>query len=48
MKLSEFIQSLREAFHQELSAKTGWGREELKLAFERAVSNTLANTTTVQ
>jgi hypothetical protein len=47
MKLSEFIESLRQAFHQELSAKTGWGREELKLAFERAVSNVLANAATV-
>jgi hypothetical protein len=41
MKLSEFIDSLREAFHQELSAKTGWSRQELKLAFERAIPNTL-------
>jgi hypothetical protein len=47
MKLSEFIENLRHAFHKELSAKTGWGREELKLAFERAISNTLAGTTTV-
>jgi len=47
MKLSEFIESLRHAFHQELSAKTGWGREELKLAFERAVSSVLTNGTTV-
>jgi hypothetical protein len=48
MKLSEFIETLRQTFHRELSAKTGWGREELKLAFERAVSNTLASTTTAR
>lgn len=42
LNLNQFIHSLRQAFHQELSAKTGWGREELKMAFERAVSTTLA------
>ena len=48
MKLVDFLKSLREAFHQELSAKTGWGREELKAAFERAVSNALAQHTIVE
>jgi len=42
MKIKEFVESLRQEFHQELAAKTGWGREQLKLAFERAVSNALA------
>jgi hypothetical protein len=47
VSLAQFIESLRQAFHRELSAKTGWGREELKMAFERAVSNTLAKNATV-
>jgi len=45
MNLLNFLEDLRQAFHKELSAKTGWGREELKMAFERAVSNTLARHT---
>lgn len=45
MNLSTFLEYLRQAFHKELSAKTGWGREELKMAFERAVSDTLARHT---
>ncbi len=48
MTLNVFITSLRQAFHQELTAKTGWGREELKLAFERAISSTLAKATKLQ
>ena len=47
MKLTDFLESLRKAFHQELSAKTDWGREELKLAFERAISKTPGNATMV-
>lgn len=45
MSVAQFVESLRREFHQELNAKTGWGREELKLAFERAISNTLAKNT---
>ena len=48
MSLAKFIESLRQEFHEQLSAKTGWGREELKMAFERAISNTLAKNTTVE
>jgi len=48
MKLSVFLKALRERFYAELSAKTGWGREELKIAFERAVSDALAGNTTVE
>ncbi len=48
MTLSDFLNLLREKFHTELSAKTGWGREELKLAFERAISNALAQNITVE
>jgi hypothetical protein len=47
VKLSVFVESLRQEFHKELSAKTGWGREELKVAFERAISNALANNVNV-
>ncbi len=47
MKLSDFLDSLREAFHQGLSAKTGWGREELKLVFERAIATALSKTTLI-
>ncbi len=34
----EFVELLREEFHKRLERKTGWGKEELKLEFERAVS----------
>jgi len=47
MKMTDFLNALRECFHQELAAKTGWGREELKAAFERAISNALAQRITV-
>lgn len=42
MKLSDFLQTPRERFDHELSAKTGWGRTEVKQAFERALSDSLA------
>jgi len=48
LKLSEFLKALGERFYGELSAKTGWGREELKVAFERAVSDALAQNTTIE
>ena len=48
MKSIDFLKALREAFHHELSAKTGWGREEVKAAFERAISNALAQNTTIE
>ena len=47
MKMIHFLNALRECFHQELAVKTGWGREEVKAAFERAVSNALAHNTTI-
>jgi len=47
-KLSEFLKALCERFYGELSAKTGWGREKLKVAFERAISDTLAQNTTIE
>lgn len=48
MKMTDFLNVLRQCFHQELAAKTGWGREELKAAFERAISNALAQRTTIE
>jgi hypothetical protein len=39
---NRFLNALRDCFHQGLSAKTGWGREELKAVFELAISNALA------
>lgn len=48
MKMTDFLSALRECFHQELTAKTGWGRKELKAAFERVISNALAQKTTVE
>ena len=48
MKRSEFLKALRERFYGELSAKAGWGREELKVAFERAVSDALAQNTSIE
>ena len=48
MKMTDFLNTLRECFHHELAAKTGWGREELKAVFERAISNALAQKTTIE
>ena len=42
MKLKDFLDNLRQEFDSELSTKTGWGRVEVKQAFERAVSSALA------
>ncbi len=48
MKMTNFLDALRQCFHQELAVKTSWGREELKAAFERAVSNALAQKITIE
>lgn len=48
MKLKDFLDSLRQQFDNELSTKTGWGRVEVKQAFERAVSNALATNTKLE
>jgi len=48
MKMKDFLDSLRQEFDNELSAKTGWGRVEVKQAFERAVSNALAKNTKLE
>ena len=36
----ELIDSLRDNFFNRLKAKTGWGKEEIKMQFERAISDT--------
>jgi hypothetical protein len=38
MKAEDFVKILRETFYEELSVKTSWGRDEMKLAFERALT----------
>ncbi len=48
MKMTDFLNALRECFHQELAVKTGWGRDELKAVFERAISNALTKKTTIE
>lgn len=48
MKMTDFLNALRECFHEELAAKTGWAREEVKTAFERAISNAFAQKTTIE
>ena len=40
--MEDFIKLLREEFYAAIGRKTGWGKEELKLEFERSVSNVLA------
>jgi hypothetical protein len=39
--VENFLKALREEFYAAISRKTGWGKEELKLEFERAASNAL-------
>ena len=48
MKLSDFIETLRQAFEKGISVKTGWGRVELRQVFEKAISDTLAQHTSLQ
>jgi hypothetical protein len=38
----QLVKLLREEFYEATGRKTGWGNVELKLEFERCVSNTLA------
>jgi len=41
MKAKQLIDTLRSQLTQELQAKTGWGRNEVLQAFERAATATL-------
>jgi hypothetical protein len=42
MVYETLIKVIREEFYAAVERKTGWGKEELKLEFERSVSNGLA------
>lgn len=41
-QITEVLDALRATFFKRLQCKTGWGKVELKLEFERAVSDTMA------
>lgn len=40
--IERLIKLLRVNFYAELNTKTGWGKEELKHAFERSIVTTFA------
>lgn len=40
--IARLIDDIRSEFHKQLETKTGWGGNEIKAAFERAVTNALA------
>lgn len=42
--LVTFIKLLRDNFSARISAKTGWGKNELMMVFERAVIDTMTQT----
>ena len=37
--MKNLIKFIREEFYAEIERKTGWGKEELKIVFERAIAN---------
>lgn len=39
--MKDLIKHIREEFYAEIAVKTGWGKEELKIVFERAISNAM-------
>ena len=39
---TRLIELIREEFHKQLETKTGWGRNDIKLIFERALSIALS------
>lgn len=42
MNYAEFINYLRDKFYLALEAKTNWGRNDLKMEFERVIGRLLA------
>lgn len=42
MKYSQFVEDLRKEFYACIEIKTNWGKEQLKLEFERATIRVLA------
>lgn len=41
MKTSDLLKKIEETFHQKLEDKTGWGRNEIKQAYQSAVNEVL-------
>jgi hypothetical protein len=39
--IKDILDDLRIHFYNRLNRKTGWGKEELKLEFEKAISDTM-------
>jgi hypothetical protein len=42
IKTARLIELIRERFYERLAHKTGWGRNELKLEFEAAITEALS------
>lgn len=42
LQLTEILKTIREEFHKELQTKTGWGRVEVGVAYDKAVAEALA------
>lgn len=40
-KIKDILDDLRNHFFDRLKKKTGWGKEEVKIEFERAISDTM-------
>jgi hypothetical protein len=40
--VAKLIEDIRSEFHRQVETKTGWGRNEVKAALERAIANALA------
>ena len=40
--IRQVVEAVREEMHELLQAKTGWGRNEVELILEKAISNALA------
>lgn len=45
MKTSELLKDIEQAFEEKLSGKTGWGRNEIKTAYQQAVNEVLMQIT---
>lgn len=43
LSMELILQHVRANFYERLERKTGWGREELKIEFERAMTSALAH-----
>jgi hypothetical protein len=43
MKNKELLDLIRDKFYARLERKTGWGKEELKLEYEKAITEALTD-----